>query len=297
MKVNQKLFKEEINNFFNEIPTVEIDARFQVIENKIYKVLKVLLSRLLKLVTYLTFFAVYLIVIASIIFFKFLFILIRSIYKNINYYLKKTKLYNWLNTHRNKITYISAFSIVILIMLFEISMNSNSISRIESNRQIEYIILRDNLYKEIDSYLGNITPEHNLNIYNLIDLCIKQEYNIGFLLTQAQLESHFGTKGEAIRTNSMFNVIWCKFDDINDSVEPYIDLMKRRYLSDGRSYDDLLDNFTDIYGKRYAEDKRYEPKLKTIYTKINKETNIISLSQRLQQIERLKTAPYLSFYN
>ena len=40
----------------------------------------------------------------------------------------------------------------------------------------------------------------------LIDVCQKYGLSIKFVLAQGQLESHFGTKGLARKTNSIFNV-------------------------------------------------------------------------------------------
>lgn len=183
---------------------------------------------------------------------------------------------------------------VILIVIF-VFVSINSYSKIDivqidnTNTEQEYLELKysetiNSLYFTIDEYINNITTNHNLDIYHIINLCEKNNYDIVFLLAQAQLESHFGTKGEARKTKSMFNVIWCKYNNVNDSVEPYIELINRKYLSNGRTSKDLLKNFTDIYNHRYAEDPLYEKKLTNIYNKIITNTSITNLFKTLQDI-------------
>ena len=106
----------------------------------------------------------------------------------------------------------------------------------------------------------------------LVENCEKYGIPISFTLAQGEIESHFGTTGLAYRTNSVWNVgaydsyslsdITHKFSNPNNSVVPYLELLTSNYLFN-KTVEDLLDNFVDINGNRYASDTYYETKLKS----------------------------------
>jgi flagellum-specific peptidoglycan hydrolase FlgJ len=88
---------------------------------------------------------------------------------------------------------------------------------------------------------------------------------IELALSQAQLESSMGRTGRNPTTNP-FNVFEYdsgtkkKYNNIQDGVNAYFDLMARRYLNT-KTLDELLTSFTNDQGKRYASDPNYEKKL------------------------------------
>ena len=155
-----------------------------------------------------------------------------------------------------------------------------TINKIRTNRKL--------LAEEINKYVLTYSNQTDLDVNKLIKLADKYSIDIKFILAQSHIESHFGTKGLASKTNSMFNVgsydgvsYDCiskkfKYENINESIEPYLILLTERYLKD-KTIHDLMDNFVDINNKRYASDENYELKLKTTYNKISKNTKIDSL--------------------
>lgn len=133
-----------------------------------------------------------------------------------------------------------------------------------------------------DNYINNITTKSELDINMVLYNCLDRDIDFIFVLAQAQLESHFGTAGVAAKTNSVWNVnSWDGhsaeyiinngrgYDHPNQSIIPYMDLLQNKYLVDGRTEMDMMDNFVNIYGQRYASDKNYEQRLKRIYKKIS----------------------------
>jgi hypothetical protein len=90
----------------------------------------------------------------------------------------------------------------------------------------------------------------------------------------------------AAKTNSVFNVgtydngtILYTYKDPNHSVEPYMRLLRTKYLV-GKEISNLLnESFVDINGKRYATNITYEEKLINICDKIEARTKIDSLIQ------------------
>ena len=148
----------------------------------------------------------------------------------------------------------------------------------------------DNLILEVDKYIKSKAPESKLSAENLVKVCIKYDLDITFVLAQGLLESHYGTKGIAATTNSVFNVgtyddgqILYTYDTPDQSVEPYAKLLHEKYLLLGDSIqanDKKLSHlikdrgYKNASGHRFATAKRYEKALRDIMVEINMETSI-----------------------
>lgn len=152
------------------------------------------------------------------------------------------------------------------------------IGRLES----KFDAAREALAIEVDKYITAYAPNSDLDALNLIDLCSEYNVDIRLALVQGHVESHFGTKGTAARTNSVFNV--GAFDGYSAekqmkngygykhpdySVEPWLKLITSKYLTNNKTEEDLLDNFVDSNGKRYASCTTYESMLKSKWDKID----------------------------
>lgn len=157
------------------------------------------------------------------------------------------------------------------------------VERLES----KFSAARENLALEVDKYIHSVAPTSSVTALNLIDLCAEYNIDLRLALVQGHVESHFGTKGTASRTNSIFNVgaydgysaekqmkngFGYKHPDY--SVEPYLKLITSRYLVDGKNEEDLLNEFVDKNGKRYASCETYESLLRSRWDKIDSIANI-----------------------
>lgn len=155
---------------------------------------------------------------------------------------------------------------------------------------VKYQGVKSDLVDATQNYIDSIAPNSNLRALILVEKCEEYKIPITFVLAQGELESKFGTTGLAYRTNSIWNVgaydnydiknIKIKYENPNDSIEPYLSLLDSNYLN-GKTVEDLFDSFIDINGNRYATDKYYESKLKTIHNYILTNHNIDSLQARL----------------
>ena len=105
----------------------------------------------------------------------------------------------------------------------------------------------------------------------------ENDFDLPFLLAQAHLESCFGLTPRARKTNSVFSVGCydngknvCKYSTQDDSIVPYINLIKNDYLVDGKTIENLLQKgkFVNAINKRYASDPYYEGKVKNIRNRI-----------------------------
>lgn len=146
---------------------------------------------------------------------------------------------------------------------------------------------REALAIEVDNYIQAVAPNAVVDPLNIIDLCSDYGVDIRFVLAQAHVESHFATKGTARKTKSIFNVgaydghsadkqikNGFGYEHPDYSVEPYLILLTTRYLVDGKTEQELLVNFTDKDGNRYASSKNYETLLTERIEKMDSIANI-----------------------
>lgn len=150
--------------------------------------------------------------------------------------------------------------------------------------------VKSDLVDAAQHYIDSVAPNSGLRALILVENCEKYGISVSFTLAQGEVESHFGTKGLAYRTNSIWNVgaydghsvvdISYKYDNPNDSVVPYLELLTNNYLQ-GKTVEDLLESYVDINGNRYASDKYYESKLKSTLKYIQDHSAIDELQERL----------------
>ena len=175
----------------------------------------------------------------------------------------------------------------ITIPLYLIKNNENTISRreqiaIKAQRMEEYEIARNQLAIEVDNYISSVAPKANIDAFLMIDLCSEYGVDIRFVLAQGHIESHFATKGTASRTLSIFNVgaydghsasrqrrNGFGYSDPNDSIEPYLQLITNEYMVNGKTEIDLMQNYVNRLGMRYASNPRYEKMLRSVYKRIS----------------------------
>ena len=159
--------------------------------------------------------------------------------------------------------------------------------------ELKYWETKVQLVDEVQNYINTVAPTSNLRACILVDACEKYNIEVKFALAQGELESHFGTKGLASKTNSVWNVGayddhfyskimgTYKYSHPNESIEPYLKLLYEKYLTN-EVEEGLLRNFVDHNGNRFASDKNYEERLKYKYKYIGNNTQIDSLTTQLQ---------------
>ena len=201
-------------------------------------------------------------------------------------------------------------AVVFLIVCVAASvMVSNYFNRHKGNDKYNYRIYRsrielamegtkDRIVSEIDSYIDSIAPESGLNGIKLFELCDRYCIDVRFAMAQAEVESHFGTKGIASKTNSVWNVKAYDGRTANDmrrkgdhfshpdhSIEPYLILLTTSYITEDKTEEDMFIKFVNTNGKRYASNTNYESMLLDVYNRINEATN---LKQLLKDYKKYK---------
>ena len=190
------------------------------------------------------------------------------------------------------------FSIAMLVATI---MNTVSISKLSSHHEVEreYTYAMDCVREaeleyhrwyaeyvfEVQRYIETVAPTSNLRGYALVELCEKYNVDVKFALAQGEIESHFATTGLGARICNVFNVGCDDGKSIaeidaqykkkypNESIEPYLKLITTRYLV-GKLEGDLMENYVDVDGKRYASNPLYEEMMRTKYEYITKNTKI-----------------------
>ena len=159
--------------------------------------------------------------------------------------------------------------------------------------ELKYWETKAQLVDEVQNYINTVAPTSNLRACILVDACEKYNIEVKFALAQGEIESHFGTKGLASKTNSVWNVGayddhfyskimgTYKYSHPNESIEPYLKLLYEKYLTN-EVEEGLLRNFVDHNGNRFASDKNYEERLKYKYKYISNNTQIDSLTTQLR---------------
>jgi hypothetical protein len=135
-------------------------------------------------------------------------------------------------------------------------------------------------YKEIcQNFISGRNPSAGVTGEMMAD-CARENFSKGYVppeLALAQLAAEgglsFDSNAKPIRTNNPFNVkntptTTTYVPTKKEGVCRYYDLMTRKYLVGGKKADDLLDNFVNINGHRYAGETGYESAIKSIVTKI-----------------------------
>jgi len=139
----------------------------------------------------------------------------------------------------------------------------------------------DDYRNKIDNYLKEKHPNAPVSGENFAKAAQESFFKTGkiipveLVIAQAELESNFGTSGgRPTITKNIYNV--GNTDDGSNNIQKdwqsginkYYDLLSTKYLVNKKP-DDLLHNFVNTSGNRYASDKNYERKLKYLINNLD----------------------------
>lgn len=146
--------------------------------------------------------------------------------------------------------------------------------------------LRLNLIREVDNFIRNDFPTAPHRIAELlVDNGLNHDLDICFMMTQTQLETGYGTAGIGRNSSrkSLFGVMKRKYSTYDDATNDYCNLLKKSYLGNKRTTNDLMQNYVTLSGYRYCVKRDYESKFRKQYNVIRK-TNIYDLQNQIRKL-------------
>jgi flagellum-specific peptidoglycan hydrolase FlgJ len=191
--------------------------------------------------------------------------------------------------------------------------NSNNNLSIENSNSVYISKVRnyseEKLITEVDTYMKSVVPEEKLNAKLLVQLCGKYKIDLSLVIAQGILESHLGTRGLAVQTNSVWNVgsfdngkIHYSYSNPNEAIEPYLKLIRERYLIRITSAGDTLQKevrsliadrgYVNCEGHRYATSLSYENTLRYWILRVQMDSKI----KLYQDIKTLPDQDILGFF-
>lgn len=143
--------------------------------------------------------------------------------------------------------------------------------------------LKNDLTSEVSKYiLGNSKHRDTLFVTkiskHIVNRALDNHIDICFILAQGHLETCFGSYGMGKSKKSIFGV-QKTHNSYTECIDYYVYLLRKSYLVN-KTEKQLMNNYVNKHGYRYAEDKQYEYKLKNFYSKVNKSTSISELQSK-----------------
>ena len=140
--------------------------------------------------------------------------------------------------------------------------------------------IKNELIDEVETYIFNNFPKAHKDIPTLIvENGLEHNIDILFMMAQTQHETGYGTLGAGKESSrrSLFGVAVRKYTNYENAVVDYIRILKKNYLTKGRTEQHLMKRYVTTSGGRYASNPNYEGVLRKTYNDISKKTNIKKL--------------------
>lgn len=143
--------------------------------------------------------------------------------------------------------------------------------------------LKNDLAKEVRTYILDNSKHTDVSFVteisdHIVNRALDNRIDICFILAQGHLETAFGSFGIGKSKKSIFGV-YKNHKTYIECIDYYICLLRDSYLVN-KTEKQLMNNFINKNGYRYAEDEKYEYKLKNYYLKVNKSTSISELQNK-----------------
>lgn len=139
--------------------------------------------------------------------------------------------------------------------------------------------LKKELIDETEKWIKKKHPNSHQGIPSyLVEVGLEKDIDICFMMSQTQLETNYGQLGigKMNSKKSLFGV-YRRFPNYHESIDYYSNLLLTSYLVNGKTENDLMKNYVNKNGKRYAENRKYESHLIKVYKEIVNMTNIQKL--------------------
>ena len=146
--------------------------------------------------------------------------------------------------------------------------------------------IKNELIDEVGNYIFKNYPKTHKDVPMLIvENGLEHDIDILFMMAQTQQETGYGTLGAGRESSrrSLFGVAVRKYNNYENAVVDYIRLLKKSYLTNGRTEQHLMKKYVTSRGGRYAGDPNYEATLRKTYLNISKQTKIKELQNKYME--------------
>ena len=143
--------------------------------------------------------------------------------------------------------------------------------------------IKNELISEVENYIFNNYPNTHKDVPTLIvENGLEHNIDILFIMAQTQQETGFGTLGAGREKSrrSLFGVAVRKYTNYENAVVDYIRILKKSYLTNGRTEQHLMKRYVTSKGGRYATNPNYEIILRKTYNDISNKTRIKELQNK-----------------
>ena len=147
--------------------------------------------------------------------------------------------------------------------------------------------IKNELIDEVERYIFGIAPRTKKGIpTSIVENGLFHDIDIMFMVAQTQIETSFGTLGAGRESSrrSLFGVAIKRYDNYDNAIEDYCRILKKSYLTKGRTEQHLMRNYTTTRGGRYAGNPNYEAELRKTYLSINRATKIKELQEKYNSL-------------
>ena len=153
---------------------------------------------------------------------------------------------------------------------------------IKSNIIDSLYYIKKLLYNEVNIYIKKYAPKSKMSSKKIVDACLENNYDIPLLLSQAHVESTFGTT-----TKKVFGIQGKHYSHPNNAIIDYIKLMQSKYIRT-RSINKALNSGLNVEGTKYKYDAtdEYASKIKLVRSKIKNNTDIDNLTNLLLVLKK-----------
>jgi len=139
------------------------------------------------------------------------------------------------------------------------------------------------LIDEVEKYIFDNYPKTHKDVPSLIvENGLNHNIDILFMMAQTQHETGYGTLGWGRESSkrSLFGVAVRKYTNYENAVVDYIRILKKSYLTNGRTEQHLMKRYVTSKGGRYATNPNYEIILRKTYNDISNKTRIKELQNK-----------------
>ena len=164
----------------------------------------------------------------------------------------------------------------------------NSISPVADSLQIlkdSVEQIKGDLIDEVDEYISFMAPKSKMSAEHIVEQCIEMDFDITLLLSQGLQETRFATCG----SKNCFGLAGKKYKNLNDAVDDYISLMKRKYIIN-RTTDQLLESNICMENNRHTfysgNPPAYSKKIRSIRNKIIESTEIQDMFLDIMELQQ-----------